>query len=305
MNKFFQGPFLIIVAAVLWACDGVLRRSLYSLPPTHIIFFEHLIGALFLLPFLTKSFTKNTFSKKDWILLIVVSLLSGLIGTLFFTKALLMTGFISFSVVFLLQKLQPFFALITARIFLKEKIHPWYIFWFIVALVGAYFVTFKTGYVTLGNGIGEVHAALFAFGAAIAWGSSTTFSKMLLIKHKPVVITGMRFIWTTIFAFLLILIMGTTSSLDVITTTQVVKLFVIAFSTGMVALFIYYKGLKHTPVRVSTVLELTFPILAIIIDFVLYHKTLSLTQCIGAIVLVLAMYQITKKEIVEGTIKEA
>ncbi len=42
MNKFLQGPLLIIIAAALWAFDGVLRRSLFSLPPTHIIFFEHL-----------------------------------------------------------------------------------------------------------------------------------------------------------------------------------------------------------------------------------------------------------------------
>ncbi len=40
------GPFLIVLAAVLWGLDGILRRSLFSLAPIIIVFYEHLIGAI-------------------------------------------------------------------------------------------------------------------------------------------------------------------------------------------------------------------------------------------------------------------
>ena len=39
-NGFFSGPFLIIIAAALWALDGITRRSLYHLAPIFIVFFH-------------------------------------------------------------------------------------------------------------------------------------------------------------------------------------------------------------------------------------------------------------------------
>src|SRR3989344_2210171 len=43
------GPLFIIIAALIWSFDGVLRRSLYSLPPAVIVFYEHILGAVILL----------------------------------------------------------------------------------------------------------------------------------------------------------------------------------------------------------------------------------------------------------------
>ena len=74
----------------------------------------------------------------------------------------------------------------------------------------------------------------------------------------------------------------------------------IAVSTGMVALLIYYKGLAKTPVHISTILELTFPFVAILLDFIVNHTVLSLSQWIAAIVLVFSIYKIAKLR--EGTL---
>ena len=48
------GFIFIIIAALIWSFDGVLRISLYSLPPSVIVFYEHLLGAFVLLFFLSK-----------------------------------------------------------------------------------------------------------------------------------------------------------------------------------------------------------------------------------------------------------
>src|SRR3989344_2363502 len=175
----FSGPILIIIAALLWAFDGLIRQHLYTLPPITIIFLEHLIGLVILSPFVYKYLFATRLTKREWRLIVLISVLSGLLGTLWFTTALGKVHFISLSVVFLLQKLQPIFAITTARIFLKERFEPGYIPWAIFAVVAAYFVTFKNGVVNLETGEGTVIAALYALGAAFAWGSSTTFSKML------------------------------------------------------------------------------------------------------------------------------
>ncbi len=289
-----SGSLLIMGAALLWAVDGLIRRHLYALPPITIIFFEHVVGLIILFPFVYKYVFRVRLSKKEWILVFIVSILSGLLGTLWFTTALLKVNFISFSVVFLLQKLQPIFAITTAVIFLKEKFNRKYIIWAVLAIVGAYFVTFKNGYVNLTTGEGTIIAALYALGAAFAWGSSTTFSKMLLGKVRAEVSTFYRFLFTIIVALPVLLVFGYGSSLGALTFTQFELFVLIAVSTGMVALVIYYKGLAKTPVHISTILELMFPFAAILIDMVVYHSILSPTQWLATAVLLYSIYNIVK-----------
>src|SRR3989338_5010210 len=294
MLKNYSGPVFIIVAAFLWAFDGLIRQHLYSLPPITIIFFEHLFGLIILFPFVYKYVLKTQLTKRDWWLLVLISVLSGLFGTLWFTTALGKVHFISISVVFLLQKLQPIFAITTARIFLKEKLDSRYIKWALLALVSAYFVTFPNGVVNFQTGEGTIIAALYALGAAFAWGSSTTFSKMLLGRVRAEVSTFYRFLFTIIIALPVLWIFGYSASLGAVTLTQFELLVLIAVSTGMVALLIYYKGLTKTPVHISTILELLFPFAAIFIDMVVFHATLGISQWIAVPIFLFSIYKIVK-----------
>src|SRR6185503_5519780 len=216
----YTGPVLIIVAALLWAFDGLIRQHLYSLPPITIIFFEHLIGLIILSPFVFKYVLQTRLSTKEWRLVVLIAVLSGLFGTLWFTTALGKVGFITVSVVFLLQKLQPIFAIITAKIFLKEELDRRYIKWAFLAVIAAYFVTFPKGVVNLETGGETVIAALYALGAAFAWGSSTTFSKMLLGKVDFKTSTFYRFLVTIIFALPILFIFGHGASLTQPTFSQ-------------------------------------------------------------------------------------
>src|ERR1035437_11041137 len=158
-KKSYTGPIFIIIAALLWAFDGLIRQHLYSLPPITIIFFEHLVGLILLSPFVFKYVLKTKLTSREWWLVILIAVLSGLLGTLWFTTAIGKVHFISISVVFLLQKLQPIFAISTASIFLKEKFDKRYIKWALLAIVAAYFVTFKNGLVNLDTGEGTIIAA--------------------------------------------------------------------------------------------------------------------------------------------------
>ena len=289
-----NGPILILIAATLWAVDGIVRRNLYVLPPIIIVFFEHLVGALLLAPIVIKGWNKEKLTKLEWGAIGGVALFSSLLGTLWFTTALLMTNYISFSVVFLLQKLQPLFAVATARLVLKEKISKRYAVWAFIALVAAYFITFPKGIVNFNTGDKTVIAALFALGSAIAWGSSTAFSRFTLLRHDDKFITGLRFLIATVLALVTVFIFGHQSKLATVTWSQFGQFTFIALSTGMVALLLYYKGLKTTPVRVATILELVFPFLAVFIDVVLYKTVISPVQIIAASVLLFSMYQITR-----------
>ena len=287
-------PVFIIAAAILWGLDGILRRSLFELPPIIIVFYEHLIGALLIAPFLIKGLRGEAFSLKEKSALVWVSILSGVLGTLWFTTALLKTNFIPFSVVFLLQKLQPLFAITAGSIILKEKLNPSYIKWAIIALISAYFVTFPGGVVNFDTGPETIIAAMFAIGAALAWGSSTALSRYTLLKHSQTVVTGLRFMLTTFFAGIAVLILGETDQLFILNASHFSKLLLIAVSTGMVALWLYYKGLKHTKVQVATILELIFPMTAVFIDIFVYHNFLDLSQYLAAAFLLFSIHRISK-----------
>ncbi|MDO8601874.1 MAG: DMT family transporter [bacterium] len=295
MKKLFTyGPFLIVFAAILWGVDGVLRRSLYTLPPITIVFFEHLIGALLIAPFFLPKLWKEKMNKREWWAILLVSLLSGVLGTLWFTTALAKTGFIAFSVVFLLQKLQPVFTIGTAAIVLKEKVNPKFIGWAVLAIAAAYFVTFPGGVVNLDTGSGTAIAALFAVGAAFAWAVSTSFSRFTLLGHSNTFVTGMRFFLTVPLALITLLLLGESASLTAPTLSEIGRLFIIALSTGMVALWIYYRGLKTTQAKISTILELVFPLTGVFIDIVFFHTILDWSQYFAAAVLLFAVYHVSK-----------
>jgi len=300
MKKFISsGSLLIIIAASLWALDGIIRRSLFTLPSITIVFYEHLFGAIILLPYLFWSFKREKLTKKEFFLLLFIAGFSGVLGTLWFTTALLKVNFISFSVVYLIQKLQPIFAITTARIVLKEKITKSYIKWAVIALVAAYFVTFKNGVVNLSTGTGTIVAALYALGAAFAWGSSTAFSKLALQKKPSMYVTGWRFLLTSILGFAMVFILGQSKSLSAPTLSQFARFLLIAVSTGMVAIVIYYKGLKKVQANVSTILELVYPLLAVFIDATLYKSFLAPSQYLAGGILLFAIYQISQIQIHE------
>ncbi len=289
------GPLFIIIAALLWSFDGLLRTSLSAMPPAVVVFWEHALGLLFLLPVLYKRKNEvKTLTIKEWGAILIVGLFSGALGTIFYTKALGMINYIQFSVVVLLQQLQPIWAILTAAILLKEKITKQFVRWAILAIGASYLVTFKDLTVNLETGTGTAVAALLALLAGMVWAASTSFSKIVLKKISFVTATALRFAAAPFFALLIIIFLGQRESMLVINTKQWLSLLTITFSTVMVALLIYYYGLKKTPAKVSAICELVWPASAIFIDYFYFNKTLSATQLVGVVVLIFAMYKVSR-----------
>ncbi len=288
-----RGPGLIVLAAFLWGLDGILRRSLYGLSPILIVLLEHVIGFIIILPFFLRSIRKESFTRKEWGALFVVALFSSVLGTLWFTTALLRSNYIPFSVVFLLQKLQPVFAVGAASLFLRERLTRRYFAWAAVAVIAAYFVTFPGGLVVFGSG--ALAAALFALAAAFAWGSTTALSRYALLKHSPTSVTGIRFGLAAIFALIIAAVSPGLGSLSMVGGKEIGTLAAIALSTGMVALWLYYNGLKSTRVGIATILELVFPLTAVVIDATVYGVILSPSQYVAGAVLLFAAGKVAKE----------
>jgi drug/metabolite transporter (DMT)-like permease len=114
----------------------------------------------------------------------------------------------------------------------------------------------------------------------------------VLLGHSHTLITGLRFLLTVPIALLFVFALGAAPSLSAITPMQVGTLTLIALSTGMVALWVYYRGLKDTRASISTIVELTFPLTAVFIDYFLYGTVLAASQYFAALLLMFAMYRV-------------
>ncbi len=293
-SKLFA-PLLVVIAASLWAVDGiVLRPSLYSLPVPLVVFVESAIVAILLSPFFIKRFSSlKQLKKKDWMAFFGVALLGGAIGTMAITKALFYVNFVNLSVVILLQKLQPVFAISLATIFLKEKLPKEFFLWAGLAIVGAYFMTFGTTLPNFSTGDKTTIAALFALLAAFSFSSSTVLSKRALRNVDYEMGTYLRFLFATIIMLIIAASTGDILSLPEITTKQIIIFLIIAFTTGGAAIFLYYYGLKKISASVASICELAFPLTAVVLEYFVHGNILSPVQWIGAAILLISILKVS------------
>lgn len=298
------GAPALLLAALLFSVDGLLRRHLFSLPPSVIVFWEHVFGFLLLAPIAFASFKAfKQLTRRQWLAIIGVSFLSGAVGTILYTAALGRVQFIDFSVVVLLQQLNPIFAITAAALLLKEPLTRRFVGLSVVALVAAYFVTFPDGSANLSTGSGTLVAALYAVGAAAAWGVSTAFSKYALKGTSTIHITALRFGITPFFALIFVLLSGSAGQLNTLTFEQWKYILFITFSTGLVALLIYYFGLKRVLASRAAIIELAWPLSAVIVGYIWLEQGFTATQGIGAFVLTGAIYLIARDSIQAETSK--
>ncbi len=84
------------------------------------------------------------------------------------------------------------------------------------------------------------------------------------------------------------------SEIHSVTSTNWLIFFIIAFTTGSGAIFLYYFSLKNVKASTATICELCFPMSAIIFDYLINKSYLSLYQWIGVVVLIFAIIQIAR-----------
>mgnify|MGYP000922306624 FL=1 len=112
----FIGAMAICIAAILWGLDGVvLTPRLYSLDIGLVVFIFHALPFLIMNIFMFKQYRYlKDFTMGDVLLFFLLSLFGGAVGTLAIVKALFLVNFKALTIVVLLQKLQPVFAITLA-----------------------------------------------------------------------------------------------------------------------------------------------------------------------------------------------
>lgn len=297
-----------MIAASLWALDGLLRSQLTeSIQSITIVFYEHVVGFVLLLPFFIRAIPKlRTLNRRDWVRLLGLAVVSSVLGTVLFTEAFARSGaMFDFATPILLQKLQPVFVIVLSWLFLKEKISVRFSLLAIVALIGSYLISFGSDILDM-TFTGKEEVFLLAVGAAIAWGSGTILSKKVLAKLSFSEATSMRFLLAIPISFLFIWIGNQTFNPAEFETSHWVRFLIIGVTTGAGAILIYYRGLKITQAKVSTFAELMFPIISIIIAITALNpfgepQVLVPAQYIGIGLLLVSIVMISLTELPSRT----
>lgn len=295
MNRTAPGALAICLAATLWGLDGVvLTPRLHMLSVPFVVFLLHLVPFLLMQPFLFRSYAVfKRLAPEDWLTLTLVALCGGILGTFAIVKALFMVDFNQLSVVVLLQKLQPVFAIVLAGLLLGERITSRFVTWAGLALAGSYLMTFGWSLPEIGEGSSTTLAAAWAAVAAAAFGSATVFGKRLLATLDFRQATFARYGLTTILAAVYLTLGGEGLPFASVTRVQWQLILVIGLTTGSGAIFLYYYGLSRVRASVSAICELCLPLSAIIFDYLVNGSTLGPWQWVGAAALVLAIFKIS------------
>lgn len=297
MFKSLNGSILVCLAATMWGFDAiVLTPRLYHLSVPFVVFILHCLPAIGM----TMLFGKEEFQnikkipKKDFIFFFLVALCGGALGTLSIIKALFLVNFQHLTVVTLLQKLQPIFAIALAMIFLKERFKNSFGIWVLIALVSGYFLTFEFTLPEVNVGDNLLLACFYSLLAAFSFGGATVFGKRILHVANFRTALYIRYVLTTLIMFVIVIYQGQMGEIFKATYSDWGLFILIGLTTGSFAIYIYYIGLSTIKAGVSTICELCFPVSSVLFDYVFNGHILSPFQMVMAAVMVFSIIRISK-----------
>lgn len=289
------GVALICLSAALWGLDGVvLTPRLANIQVPFVVFLLHAIPFALMQPFLWRSYGRlRTMPARGWLALALVAFTGGMLGTVAIVKALFLVNFNQLSVVVLLQKLQPIFALALAAVLLGERVSARFLAAAVAALGGAYLLTFGLSAPTAtADGI-SLEAAFLAIIAAAAFGAATVLGKMLLGSLDFKDATFARYGMTSAMTLLYLGIRGIGLPFATVTGANWVVILIISLTTGSGAIFLYYYGLTRVRASVATICELCLPLSAVLLDYLVNDSVLGPWQWVGGALLVGAILRIS------------
>ena len=297
MNKEIKGALLVCFAATMWGFDGIaLTPRLFSLPVPFVVFVLHLLPLVIMSIIFGKEEIKNIkkLAGSDLFYFFCVALFGGSLGTLSIVKALFLVNFKHLTVVTLLQKLQPLFAIVLAKIILKEKLKKDYLFWGFLALLGGYLLTFEFHFPTFEVGDNLLPASLYSLLAAFSFGSATVFGKRILKAASFRTALYLRYLLTTCIMFVIVALTSSFNEFNNITPANWLIFIIIALTTGSGAILLYYIGLNNITAKVATMCELCFPISSVIFDYLINGNVLSPIQFASAALMVISIIRISR-----------
>jgi drug/metabolite transporter (DMT)-like permease len=277
----------IVLGTLMWSLDTLIRYPLLAaLPADTMVFIEHLFLFIYFVPLLfLYKFDFKKLSTKSLFSFFVIGVIGSAASTIAFTKAF---SLINPSLVILLQKLQPFIAVGLSSLLLKEKIKPAFFICGLTSLLGVFLLSYSDIAPVFQGSIksGVYLGYLLTLFAVIGWGASTVLGKSLSDSNftESEIMAG-RFIFGFLFLIVFCFSQNSLPQAD-ITLEVYLKILAMVVISGLIGMYLFYKGLKKIPAHMAAMAELFFPLFAVTINWIFLGKSLHPIQIIGALILV-------------------
>jgi drug/metabolite transporter (DMT)-like permease len=269
------GVVLVAVAAALWGLDQWIRGPLaQTTKPATIVFGEHVVLVLCTLPFVAGALA--AVFRLGWrhvLAAVVIGAGSSAVATILFTEALFVHN--DFVTPVVLQKIQPLVAVVGAMAILGERPRPRYFLYLGVGLVGTWLMGLKDPLHPDAHGLATM---TYALGAAGLWALGTVLGRYLARDMRFQHVTTLRFTFGLPASAIALLVLGAPAFASGHDTVWIA---VLAVVTGLVALGLYYYGLRVTPAIAATLAELAFPVTAVLVGYFKFGQTLTGWQWVG------------------------
>jgi drug/metabolite transporter (DMT)-like permease len=259
---------LVIVGAGLWATDTLFRQPLTEeLSSLTIVTIEHGFAAVASLLWAIAVHPRRLLPGwKELSGALLIGALGSGVATVFFTESLL---HVNPGVSVLLQKTQPLMVIGLSAMFLDERPSGLFLAWATVAIGSAYLLSFPQG-VPKGAWENPASAGVaMALLAAFFWAASTVIGKAVLRKTPASVLAFWRF-FGGLLTTLALSRYSTQATLEfpfVLRELSVMKsIGAMALIPGFLGVLLYYHGLRNVRASTATLLELAFPLAAVLIN---------------------------------------
>ena len=205
---------------------------------------------------------------------VVVGAGSSALATILFTEAFVQGDPVTPVV---LQKVQPLIAVSLAAAILGERPRARFGLFLLGGLVGTWLMAFPSPFDVSLHGRTP---ALYALAAAALWALGTVLGRYLSRKLPFEQVTAVRFAFGLPASLAAVLVLGAPMTASWHDEGFIVLL---ALVTGLVAVLLYYYGLRRTTASVASVAELTFPVVAIAVGYLAFDATLTSSQLAGVV----------------------
>jgi drug/metabolite transporter, DME family len=287
------GVVLISVAATMWGLDGLIRKPLSSSTTAYtIVFGEHVVLVALTLPLLIPAVRALYRAGPAYVAAgIAVGAGASAIATILFTKALFHGDFIT---VVVLQKAQPLIAVIGAWLLLREQPRPWFALFLLPALAGIWLIALPDPFHPHARGLTPIVETL---SAATLWGMGTVLGRFLTRRLAFEHVTTVRFAFGLVASACALPIVGAAAFSNAHDSLWIA---VLALVTGLLALGLYYYGLRRTPALLAAIGELAFPVTATLIGIYVFNSHLTRTQWYGIVltIVVISLLPVRRRQVV-------
>jgi drug/metabolite transporter (DMT)-like permease len=273
------GVVLVALAAAMWGTDPIIRKPLStSTSATTIVFGEHVVLVLLTLPLLLPAL--RAVFRSGWrnvLCVVVIGAGASAVATILFTEALFHGDFVTPVVI---QKLQPLVAVAGAAFLLGERARPRFAWFILPALIGFWLVNQPHPLEPTAKGLVPIAEAT---AAAVMWALGTVLGRYVSRDLEFQHIVALRFFFGFVASAIALPVMGAKAYAGAHDSLWIAYLAVV---TGLLALSLYYVGLKRTPAMLSSIAELTYPAIAVIAGIYAYNSHLRWTQWLGVVVII-------------------